>query len=160
TTREEAERLIALNAKLVRADKAWAAWLVPALADFVTAQQLADATAADAAKAWLRGLLAQSPCGAALGRKIARYVRRQSAQPSAGESSSTQQRPRRRVRTCKVERVERIAPIVRSEIIVPTRRAIARPQRRPTGAASLPCELWSAGIMEKHLRFQLARPAV
>jgi len=162
TTRDEAERLIALHATLVRADKAWAAWLVPALADFVVADQRADASGADTAKAWLRGLLAQSACNAALGRKIARHIRQQSAPPSASESADTPQRPRRRVTTRKVERVaKRMAPIVRSEIIVPpSRRVGARPKRRTAGAASLPCELWSAGIIEKHLRFQLARPAV
>ena len=158
--REEAESLIALDATLVRADKAWAAWLVPALADFVTAHQPADVSSADATKAWLHGLLAQSPASAALGRKVARHIRRLT-QPPADESSETQQRPRRQVRTCKAERVaERIAPIVQSGIAArPRCRAAARPKRRTTVATRLPCEIWSAGIMAKHLRFQLARPA-
>ena len=35
TNHEELELLISLNAKLVRADKAWAQWLVAAVAEFV-----------------------------------------------------------------------------------------------------------------------------
>jgi hypothetical protein len=149
-----------MSTTLVRADKAWTAWLVPALADFVAAHQPADVSGADAAKAWLQGLLAQSPSAVALGRKVARHIRRLT-QPPAEESSDAQRRPRRKVRTCKPERAaQRMAPIVRSEITVrPSRRAATPPKRRTTGVTSLPCEIWSAGIMEKHLRFQLARPA-
>lgn len=158
TTRDEAERLIALDAALTRADKAWAAWLVPALADFVSAQQAADA--ADTTKAWLQALLAQSPAAAALGRKIARHIRRAS-QPAASDACDAQPRPRRKVQTCKAQRAAaRIAPIVASEIVVrPGRRAAARAECRTTGAPCLPCEPWSPGLMEKHWRFQLARPA-
>jgi hypothetical protein len=160
TTRDEAERLIALDATLARADKAWAAWLVPALADYVTTQQPADISGADAAKAWLQGLLAQSPSSAALGRKVARHIRSLS-QPAVDQCSDTQPRPRRKVRTCEVERApRRIAPIVRSAIVVqPSHRAAARTQQRATGGTITPCEIWSAGLLEKHLRFQLARPA-
>jgi hypothetical protein len=160
TTRDEAESLIALDATLVRADKAWVAWLVPALADFVTAHQPADVCGAAAAKAWLHGLLAQSPSAAALGRNVARHIRRQS-QPPADEPGDARRRPRRQVRTCNVERVaERMPPVVQSEITVgPRRDAAARPNRRITCGMSFPCEVWSAGIMEKHWRFQLARPS-
>jgi hypothetical protein len=64
------------------------------------------------------------------------------------------------VRTCKAKRVAaRTAPAVQSKIAARPRRAAARPERRTLCAMSLPCEIWSAGIMEKHLRFQLARPA-
>ena len=166
TTREEAESLISLNEKLVRADKAWAAWLVPALAEYATADQLADASGADAAKAWLKGLLAQAPSAAALGRKIARHIRRKTAQPETSASTDAPQRRRRKAPPCKVEALGRtdapagIAPMVQSEIRVrPNRSAAMRGKRRTTCAASLPCEIWSAGIMAKHLRFQLARPA-
>ena len=161
TTRDEAEIVISLNAMLVRADKAWAAWLVPALAGFVTTDQPADVSGADAAKAWLQGLLAQSPSSAALGRKVARHIRRQSAQRAANESTDAQRGSRRQVRTCKADRAaEGIAPVVQSEIrLRPDPRAVARRTRRTMCATNLPCEIWSAGIMEKHLRFQLARPA-
>ena len=156
TTRDEAESLIALDATLVRADKAWAAWLVPALADFVTAHQPADVSGADAAKTWLEGLLAQSASSATLGRKVARHIRRLTP-PPADESADAQRGSRRQVRTCKAEE---IAPIVQSEIrLRPDRRAVTRRTRRTMRATSLPCEIWSAGLMEKHLRFQLARPA-
>jgi hypothetical protein len=158
TSRDEAASLIALDATLARADKAWAAWLVPALADFVTVQPAGVAGAA-AAKAWLQGLLAQSPSSAALGRKIARHMRRVT-QPSADDSAEAQRRPRRQVPTCKLERVATgILPVVQSEITVRPRRAAARPKRMTICAPSLAGEIWSAGIMEKHLRFQLARPA-
>jgi hypothetical protein len=160
TTRGEAESLIALDATLVRADKAWAAWLVPALADFVTAQQLADVSGADPGGAWPHDLFAQSPSSAALGRKVARHIRRL-ARPLADESADAQQRPRREVRTCKVERAaERTAPVVRCDIVLrSSRRAVARRKCGPTSATILPCELWSGGMMEKHWLFQLARPA-
>jgi hypothetical protein len=143
----------------VRADRAWAAWLVPTLADFVTAQRSADAAGADAAKAWLQGLFAQSPSAAALGRKVARHMRRLS-QPSADESSDARPPARRQVPTCKVERAAaRKAPVARPSLAARRRAAVARPGGRTTCEISLPCEIWSAGIMEKHLRFQLARPA-
>ena len=162
TTREEADCLIALDAALARADKAWAAWLVPALAEFVAAHQAADVADAGAAGPSLQTLFAQSPSAAALGRKIARHIRRQSAQPHADESADAQPRRRRKPRTCKVDAVRRtgaakkIAPIVASQIKL---RPVTPGKRRSTCVASLPCEIWSAGIMEKHLRFQLARPA-
>ena len=165
TTREDAESLVALNATLVRADRAWAAWLVPALADFVTVQQAAEASDADAAKAWLQGLLKQSPSSVALGRKIARHIRRQLTQSPADESTEAPQPRRRQVRTCKVdalrqaEAAKAMAAIVQSEIKVqPSRRATLVRKRRATGAIIVPCEIWSAGSMEKHPRFQLAPP--
>jgi hypothetical protein len=166
TTREESESLIALDAALVRADRAWAAWLVPALADFVAAHQAADVSDTGAAGTLPLALFAQSPSSAALGRKVARHMRRQSAPTAADESADAQPRRRRKPRTCKVDALRRtgaaedIAPIVGSEIrLPPSRSAMTRGKRRSTCAASLPCEIWSAGIMEKHLRFQLARPA-
>ena len=159
-TREEAESLAALDAALVRADKAWAAWLVPALAEFVTAHQAGDVAAEGAAKAWLQGLLTRSPSAAALSRKVARHIRRSLVKPTADEPTAAQPRPQRKVRTCKVERApRRTAPIVRSDIVVPrSRRAVGRTKHRVAGAI-VPCEIWSAGLMEKHWRFQLARPA-
>jgi len=155
-TREDAEIVISVHASLVRADKAWAQWLVPALAQFVMSQQIADAE-----RAWVDGMLAASPAGAALARSVARYIRRQSAQPAAEESTEAPQRPRRKVRTCKAERARRRSgSIVRSDVRVRrSRRAVAPPKHRATGATILPCELWSAGLMEKHWQFQLARPA-
>ncbi len=159
TTREEAESLIALDATLVRADKAWAAWLVPALAQFVAAQKPGDVVGADTRGASTQDLFAQSPAAAALGRKVSRHIRRLS-RPPADASADTQPRPRRQVRTCKVERPARsTAPRIRSEITGrPRGRAAARSERRTLCAASLPCEIWSAGLVEKHLRFQLSRP--
>jgi hypothetical protein len=125
----------------------------------VTAQQPTGISGADAAKAWLQGVLAQSPSSVALGRKVARHIRRL-AQPAADDSPDAQQRPRRQVPTCKAERdATGIAPKVPSDMPTRPRRCpAARPPRRMSCAASPPCEIWTAGIMEKHWRFQLARP--
>jgi hypothetical protein len=166
TMRDEAESLVALNAKLVRADKAWAEWLVPALAQFVGAQQSADGSDAEATGAWLKALFAGSAPSAALGRKITRYMRRREPEQPADETTTAQpQRVRRKPRTCKAEPRRRTRAAVRSEIMLrPARRPVARRTRTTPGATILPCEIWSAGIMDKHimemhLRFQLARPA-
>ncbi len=162
-TREEAESLVALNASLVRADKAWAEWLVPALAQFVSAQQSADISGADAAGAWLRALFAASASSAALGRKIARCLRQREPEQPAGEMTAALKPVRRKVRTCKAEPRRRAGVALRSTRRG-ARRAVARPRPMTPGATIVPCEIWSAGIMErhimeKHLRVQLARPA-
>jgi hypothetical protein len=161
TTRDEAECLVALDATLVRADRAWAAWLVPALAEFVTAQQAAGVAGEGGTKAWLQGLLVQSPSAAALSRKVARHIRRSRVAPPADEATEAQPRVQRKVRTCKAGRAPRkSARTVRSDIVMQrSRRAVARTKRTASGATIMPCEVWSAGLMEKHWRFQLARPA-
>jgi hypothetical protein len=74
TNREELEILISLNAKLVRADKAWAQWLVSVVADFVTGREACERPSEDAASKWVQGLLAASATN--LGLRIARQIRR------------------------------------------------------------------------------------
>jgi hypothetical protein len=70
TNREELEILISLNAKLVRADKVWAQWLVSAVADFIKTREREDA-----AGKWIERLLATS--ATKLGLRIARQIRRE-----------------------------------------------------------------------------------
>jgi hypothetical protein len=75
TNREELEILISLNANLVRADRAWAQWLVCAVADFVKTRKACERSLEDAADKWVERLLAASPTK--LGLRIARQIRRE-----------------------------------------------------------------------------------
>jgi hypothetical protein len=167
TSCEEAKTLIALNATLVRADKAWAQWVAAALANFVTAHPDSDPSIQDRAKAWLHGPLAASASSTTLGRRIARQIRRELAKCLAIESTRAPQPLYGDVRACDVEppcethEPEMIRPIVQSDIVVrPNRGAVMRAKRRTAHAANLSFEVWPAGIMEKHLRFQLVRPDI
>src|SRR5262249_17445997 len=60
TNREEFEILISLNAKLDRADKAWAQWLLSAIADFVTTRDARERSFEEAAGTLAERLLAAS----------------------------------------------------------------------------------------------------
>src|SRR5262249_38639974 len=75
TSCEELEILISLNAKLVRADKAWAQWLVSAVADFIKTRKACERSFEDAADKWVERLLATS--ATKLGLRIARQIRRE-----------------------------------------------------------------------------------
>jgi hypothetical protein len=77
--------LVALNAKLVRADKAWAQWLVAAVADFVARHEGCGHPIEEAASQWVEQLLAASATN--LGRKITRQIRRELARLRAGQST-------------------------------------------------------------------------
>jgi len=100
TNREELEILISLNAKLVRADKAWPRWLVSVVADFVVTREACERPFEDAAGKWVEGLLAAS--ATKLGLRIARQIRRelsrlraiQSMHAGEGVQSSDVQQPR------------------------------------------------------------------
>jgi hypothetical protein len=74
TDREELEILISLNAKVVRADKAWALWLVSVIADFITSAKTCEPFDRTAGK-WVEALLTGS--ATKLGVRIARQIRRQ-----------------------------------------------------------------------------------
>jgi hypothetical protein len=84
TNRQELDILISLNAKLVRADKAWAQWLVSVVADFVT-NEASGRPFEDAAEKWVERLLAASTTKLAL--RIARQVRRELARQRALQST-------------------------------------------------------------------------
>ncbi len=72
-SRQTLEALIALNGKVERTDKAWAEWLVAAVADFVANAQACEASIESPEGAWLEDLLAGS--ATKLGRRIARQIR-------------------------------------------------------------------------------------
>jgi hypothetical protein len=97
TKREELEILISLNAKLARADKVWAQWLVSAVAEFVKRRESCERSFEDATGKWVQHLL--SAPATKLGLRIARQIRRElsrlQAIHSTGESvqaSDVQQR--------------------------------------------------------------------
>jgi hypothetical protein len=77
--REELEILISINAKLVRADKAWAQWLVAVVSDFITAREAFGPSFEDDAGKWIERLLAAFTTK--LGRRIARQIRRELSRP-------------------------------------------------------------------------------
>jgi hypothetical protein len=91
TNREELETLISLNAKIVRADKAWAQWLVAAIVDFVATRHVCGHPTGDAEGKWVDRLLAASATN--LGRRIARQVRCELAR-RAIQSTSAERRQR------------------------------------------------------------------
>jgi hypothetical protein len=84
TNRQELDILISLNAKLVRADKAWAQWLTSVVADFVT-NEASGRPFEDAAEKWVERLLAASTTKLAL--RIARQVRRELARQRVLQST-------------------------------------------------------------------------
>src|ERR1700747_2965929 len=75
THREELEILISLNSKLVRADKAWAQWLVSAFALFMKTRKACELSFDNPPGNGVRGLLAAP--ATKLGRRIARQIRRE-----------------------------------------------------------------------------------
>jgi hypothetical protein len=91
TSSDELETLIALNAKIVRADRAWAQWLVAAIVDFVAARQGCEQPGEDAAGEWVDSLLAASATNQ--GRRIARQVRCELARRAIQSTSAAQHRP-------------------------------------------------------------------
>lgn len=90
TSREELTLLIALNAKLDRADKAWAEWLVPAVRDFVATSQRCEHPTQDAGQ-WVECLVAGCASATKLGQRIARQLRRELAQLRIVQSTSNDQ---------------------------------------------------------------------
>jgi hypothetical protein len=85
TNREELEVLISLNAKLLRADKAWVQWLIATVADFVATREGCGHPIEDAASQWVERLLAASATN--LSQKIARQIRRELARLRAVQST-------------------------------------------------------------------------
>jgi hypothetical protein len=179
TTREEAEALICLNGKVGRADKTWAQWLVTAITDFA-ANRERHGVAADQGDQgtveWLERLLRTATMSTSLGRRIARELRREIARlhPTAAEPTEAND-----LETMPVDQVA-VAPI-ESELQEPqpeemtteaspapqpltTRKSFKRARSAPRSKRSndpstttLPM-IWSSGMAEKHLRFQLAEP--
>ena len=162
TTREDAEILLSLSNRLVRADRAWAQWLVAQLARYLT-QEGSGACIEDAGRDWLGTLLAASPAPTALGRRIARYIRRELPKLMATKAAKTQAATGepQPVEPCPALTSQLMGSIVRSEIVTrPDCRRVTRPRRRTAPMPILPAEVWAARMMEKHQRFQLGRPYI
>jgi len=100
TNREELEILISLNAKLVRADKVWAQWLVSAVADFIKTRKPCER--GDATGKWIERLLATS--ATKLGLRIARQIRRELSRLRAIQST----RAGEGVQTCDVQQPRQV----------------------------------------------------
>ena len=159
TTREEAETLLSISDRLVRADRAWAQWLAAAVARYLAAEEGAGV---EDAGTWLETLLAPSPASTALGRRIARCIRRELAKRTASEPQTPQGAageppPVSVEQPCPAPALQIVRSIACSEIR-PTRVRAARPRRKTASPPVLPVEVWSAWMMEKHQRFQLERP--
>jgi hypothetical protein len=156
TNREDAELLIALSDTLVRADKAWAEWLVAALARYVVSRERSDVSLQDAAKAWLESLPAPSPAATRPGRRIGRQIRRELLKIMAPETEPAQ--PAAEPRPAPIEQP---CPAPALGTIRRRNRPSVTRRKRPAAPQSiLPVEAWSAGtmMMERHQRFQLERP--
>lgn len=167
TNREDAELLIALSDRLVRADRAWAQWLVAALAGWLASPERSDASIQEAAETWLESLPAASPDATRFGRRIGRQIRRELAKLLAPETEPTPQPPADGPSSlavnqpCPAPTRRKIRPIVRSNIVTRTsRRPAARTKRKTAPMPTLPVEIWQIGATEKHLRFQLERPCM
>src|SRR5262249_18694824 len=91
TNSEELELLISLNTKPVRADKAWAQWLVSAVADFIKTRKACERSLDDAADKWVERLLATS--ATKLGLRIARQIRREGSRLRAIPLTPARQTP-------------------------------------------------------------------
>jgi hypothetical protein len=89
TNREELELLISLNARLVRADKAWAQWLVASVVEFVAKREVREHPINEAACASIGRLLAASTTS--FGRRIARQVRRELGRRHGIQSTNSDQ---------------------------------------------------------------------
>lgn len=164
-TYEEAEVLIAINATLVCADKAWAQWLIARLADWVAVHQEAAASIADRVKSWLDGTHSASAAWTKPGRRIARMVRRElTMRLGTASATSSLPPPSADVRTDHTEptpRTRKLQPIVQSEILVRAANRNCRGLRRtPTPSAAFSFDIWPAGVVDRHLRYRLDRPYI
>jgi hypothetical protein len=102
TNREELEILISLNAKLVRADKAWAQWLISAVAEFTKMPKACDRSFGDAGGKRVERLLAAP--ATKLGLRIARQIRRELTRLRAIQVT----RAGEGVQTCDVQQTPKI----------------------------------------------------
>lgn len=75
TNHEELELLLSLNAGLVRADRAWAQWLVASVAEFVAKEEAGEHPSNESVGKLVGRLLAASTTSC--GRRVARQVRRE-----------------------------------------------------------------------------------
>jgi hypothetical protein len=136
TNREELEVLISLNAKLLRADKAWAQWLIAIVADFVATREGCGHPIEDAVDKWVERLLEASATN--LSRKIARQIRRELARLRAIQSTRADVPHLEGMRSCDVQQSSQagapkaISAIVRPEGFLVTQTALWCRQGVPT----------------------------
>lgn len=97
---EELELLISLNTRLVRADKAWAQWLVASVVEFIAKREVRERPSKEAIGKWLDRPLAALTTS--VGRRIARRVRCELARQHSIQSTGSDQCPPDRIGTCNV----------------------------------------------------------
>jgi hypothetical protein len=181
TTREEAEALIGLNARLGRADRAWAQWLVSAITNFAERRERLGVEADQGTVAWLERVLGTTGTSTSVGRRIAREIRREvarlhgdaapapeSVEPAPAEAAEIPAEtqavtieyataepvdPAPKLR--KPRRAKRSAVAPRSRIIMPSKKR-AKPLCH-SNPLTMPPLMWTA-VAEKHLQFRLAAP--
>ena len=178
TTREEAEALIGLNASLGRADRAWAQWLVAAIADFAERRERLGVAADQGTAQWLEQLLGTTATSTHVGRRIAREIRREMARlhnnseapaqegvdaapaaPPVADNPTVEPIDQAPATPRRTRRAKRTAVAPRSRIIVRSKKA-ARLLYRPRcdrNPLTMPPLVWSA-VAAKHLHFRLAAP--
>jgi hypothetical protein len=93
TNPTELELLISLNAKVVRADKAWTQWLVASVAEFVSKQEVHEHQIKEAARECVGRLLGASTTS--LRHRIVRQVRREVERPQGIQSTNSPQPPQK-----------------------------------------------------------------
>jgi hypothetical protein len=98
--REELELLISLSTRLVRADKAWAQWLVASVVEFVAKEDVREHPSKEAVGKWVGCLLATLTTS--VGRRIARRVRCELARQHSIQSTESVQCPPDGIGTCNV----------------------------------------------------------
>ena len=175
TTREEAEVLIGLSARLGRADKAWVQWLVSAISKFAAGRERHGVAADTGTVEWLERLLRPGSVSTTVGRRVARELRREVARlradPAPPETDDAgacvtppDHHPAAAVRIDWVSVPRRcrkhVSAAARSRKVVKSRvaRSVLR-AGRATGPSMPPAPaLWPTGLAEKHFRFQLAAP--
>jgi hypothetical protein len=146
-TNRELEILISLNAKVIRADKVWAPWLVSVIADFVTKREPCESFE-DPAAQWVERLLAASATN--LGRRIARQIRRRLR---AAQSPATAEG----VQACGVQQPCHVGVPARPPCSNPPRRRL-RPGMIPTTSLANAAHCWSLALRRSDLiNFQGSR---
>jgi hypothetical protein len=176
-TREDAELLIGLDAKVGRADRAWVDWLAAAITDFALAGGgPADATDSEPGD-WLKQLFAASGASTKATRRIARTVRREAkrahptsalrpeepgaqacggladASSAAGLGGEGKPKAERKPRRTSARRPKAARKRKENARLAPPR--LSRPIELPSLPAPV---IWSSAIIGQHSCFPLAGP--
>jgi hypothetical protein len=175
-TREHAEMLICLNGKIDRADKAWAQWLVAAIADFAVMNERRSDAVEEPIVDWLERLLAATALSTKVGRNISRQLRREAKRlrakgslPAADSGTAEPQILRDRCAApsgtaCRPPEIcrpqarstPRSLPIILKSVT--PARSPRRRQRESDLLIAMSPGIWSSGMAQKHLCYRLAAP--